>query len=70
MDYINIIKICRRARRAKEISQEKVAFESHIAQSRISQFENGYFSAMIAAWYYKNILSEAERAEIDENGGL
>ena len=67
---MNIIKICRRARRAKEISQEKIAFESHIAQSRISQFENGYYSTMIAAWYYSNILSETERAEIDENGGL
>lgn len=70
MDYTNIIKLCRRARRAKEISQAEVAFESHIAQSRISQFENGYYSPSIAAWYYDNILSESDRVEIEKIGSI
>lgn len=69
-DKMNVVRICRRARRAKEISQAEVASESHIAQSRISQFENGYYSSLIAAWYYGNILSEADRVEVEEIGGI
>lgn len=70
IDKNRIMYLCRQARRAKEISQAEVARESHIAQSRISQFENGYYSTSIAAWYYDNILFESNRVEIDENGGL
>lgn len=66
----NIIRLCRRARRIKEISQESLAKESNFAQSRISQFENGYYSKEIARYYYDNILLDTDRAIIEQIGGL
>ena len=66
----NIIRLCRRARRLLEMSQDALAKESNFAQSRISQFENGYYSGEIARYYYAHIMSESDRKIIDEIGGI
>lgn len=66
----NIIRLCRRARRIKEISQDMLAKESNFSQSRISQFENGYYSKEIARYYYDNILLDTDKKVIEEIGGL
>ena len=66
----NIIRLCRRARRLLEISQETLAKNSNFTQSRISQFENGYYSSEIANYYFNNVLSDQDKEIIEQIGGI